>query len=79
MAQANLISMAATARHQASRRGEQGLMEHAKTVVEVKKMPLVAFKLCTNRKVNLFGSKIACQQILSEHPGLATTVQNLQD
>ena len=57
MAQANLITMAATARRQSARRGETGLLENAKTVVEVKKMPLVVFKLCTNGKVNIFGNK----------------------
>ena len=57
MAQANLISMAATARRQSARRGEVGLAENAKTVVEVKKMPLVVFKLCSNGKTNIFGNK----------------------
>ena len=37
-AQANLISMAATARRQSARRGEAGLSYNAKTVVEVKKL-----------------------------------------
>ena len=69
MAQANLISMAATARRQSARRGEAGLSDNAKTVVEVKKLPLVVFKLCTNGKINIFGNKTVCKKLIdSEAP-----------
>ena len=77
MAQANLISMAATARRQSARRGEAGLSDNAKTVVEIKKLPLVVFKLCTNGKINIFGNKAVCKKIIDENQQVALNIQKL--
>ena len=49
----------------------------AKTVVEVKKVPLIVFKLCTNGKINIFGNKTVCKKIIDENQQVALNIQKL--